>query len=280
MWAAALNTAFFGDTSAASASDPSSDDALIFRCLWCCEFNRACQEELLSDVSHAHPEHVFADVLACVGRPMDGSPRLGDGLSSCALRDHILNSPPSAAMWCVRCGKFCRPGQADLHIAGSPCQDFSVLGSRAQISGSRSLPFYCWCRQRLHIREPFILHENVVAFGTQHVDDCLASEYSVVRRWELCPSLFGWASKRRRQFVILVHKAVLLSDIIPANFSTHLDSLLGLFYRECKYGLLKYAGASESELTEDLSLFHGFDVIIAIFLGSWLISKLSTWFTS
>jgi site-specific DNA-cytosine methylase len=243
MWSAAVNHLVLGD-------DTPADDKLRFDCLWCCEYNAACQEELLSDASHVHPGHVFANALDCI-RSADNT-RLGDSAGQDAVRDHILGAPCSSTMWCVKCGKYCKAEQADLHIAGSPCQDFSCLGSRSQINGKRNRPFFSWCRHRLHLREPFVLHENVVSFGLQHLATCLSAEYAVVKRFELCATMFGWASKRRRQFVILVHRSLLRSDI-PATFSTKLDTMMALFFRECKYGLLQYAGASESELAEDLA---------------------------
>jgi site-specific DNA-cytosine methylase len=49
----------------------------------------------------------------------------------------------------VKHGRRCRPVQADLHIAGSPCQDHSKLGARTQMAGPRSRFFFAWAAHRL-----------------------------------------------------------------------------------------------------------------------------------
>jgi DNA (cytosine-5)-methyltransferase 1 len=63
------------------------------------------------------------------------------------------------------------PGQADLAWASSPCQDFSLAGARAGLSGGRSSAFFGFWRlmQGLGERRPrVVVIENVTGLLTSH----------------------------------------------------------------------------------------------------------------
>jgi hypothetical protein len=244
----ALNGALFSDS---SSSGGDGDGCIRLECAWALELNTACQEELLHGVidGHGGPNHLFGDVMDVL------PPRVRHTLASSSpcpatARHMIMSSDIVTKLWCLRCGKLCRVPRSEIHIAGTPCQDFSALGSRSHLYGRRNQPFWAWASHRAHCREPWIVHENVAQMGTDALVDVLPG-YVLVSRTVLCPTALGWPSKRHRQYCLFLHKSLVGIDDVSTSIRPAIDSVLSCFYRDFSYGLLGYLIGSPDELHED-----------------------------
>ncbi|WGM41268.1 hypothetical protein AMEJIAPC_04219 [Caulobacter sp. NIBR1757] len=103
---------------------------------------------------------------------------------------YLANFPESSEhfnqgdVWKVKARDL--PGQAVLAWASSPCQDFSLAGTRAGLSGGRSSAFFGFWRlvQELNAEDrapAIVVVENVVGLLTSHAGEDFAA---------LCQSLF------------------------------------------------------------------------------------------
>jgi DNA (cytosine-5)-methyltransferase 1 len=101
-------------------------------------------------------------------------------------------------------------GNIDLVCGGFPCQDLSVAGKRAGLSGKRSGLFYDALRFATHTKAKTILLENVPGLLSSNqgrdfgaVLSALAeSGYSNIEWRVLDSQFFGVAQRRRRIFII------------------------------------------------------------------------------
>eukprot|EP00959_Pyramimonas_sp_CCMP1952_P142084 2974228-Pyramimonas_sp.AAC.1 len=67
--------------------------------------------------------------------------------------------------YCYVHERECCYERARIHIAGTPCPDWSPQqNDRDGMSGCTILPFYVWCAQRRLLQESGILRENVEGF--------------------------------------------------------------------------------------------------------------------
>ncbi len=98
---------------------------------------------------------------------------------------------------------------SDLEVAGTPCQDHSSLNmTRQNMEGSRNVFYLAWVVLRTSRQESVFIHENVVGFGIETLIQDLGHLY-YIERIVVSASTLGWATKRRRQFCVGIHKRLL-----------------------------------------------------------------------
>jgi DNA (cytosine-5)-methyltransferase 1 len=101
-------------------------------------------------------------------------------------------------------------GNIDLVCGGFPCQDLSVAGKRAGLSGARSGLFYDALRFATHTKAKTILLENVPGLLSSNqgrdfgvlLTALAESGYSNIEWRVLDSQFFGVAQRRRRIFII------------------------------------------------------------------------------
>ena len=101
-------------------------------------------------------------------------------------------------------------GNIDLVCGGFPCQDLSVAGKRAGLSGARSGLFYDALRFATHTKAKAILLENVPGLLSSNqgrdfgvlLTALAESGYSNIEWRVLDSQFFGVAQRRRRIFII------------------------------------------------------------------------------
>ena len=129
--------------------------------LWAAEKDKHCCYELLM---HPHsPQCLFGDVHDLI------DPRIRHTLVTEAHRMDFLDLSKIVKSGRMLIGqapcslhhKDCKPKRAELHVAGTPCVDFSSQGARRMLRGPSLIPLLAWAAQRLQHMEPAILHENV-----------------------------------------------------------------------------------------------------------------------
>ena len=107
--------------------------------------------------------------------------------------------------WCYRHEAMCRHPVAKIHVAGTPCTDWSPFGSRSGVTGPSLCYFMSWVGMRRAFQEPIIIHEIVEDFAIPMLEAMLGDIYNLATIVTDC-SLMGWAVHRRRRYTILSHK--------------------------------------------------------------------------
>ena len=107
---------------------------------------------------------------------------------------------------CARHGQLCTLGAADLDITGTPCQDWSGLGLRSGVFGSRFSIFLGWVHWILFSQPPVVIHENVREFDPTVLARYLAHAYHICLIECDCAETGMYALSRRRSYAVLYHK--------------------------------------------------------------------------
>lgn len=105
--------------------------------------------------------------------------------------------------YCVIHGRTCsllRNGAGLLHIAGTPCIDYSGMGDMEGADGPTIVFFLTWAGIRRIIQEPVLLHECVPEFAEWLLLDELPMYY--VDKVVLSPSDLGWPITRNRSWCV------------------------------------------------------------------------------
>ena len=106
---------------------------------------------------------------------------------------------------CIMHNHTCNVPASQVHIAGFPCIGHSAMGARLQWEDESMLYILAWAGVRLAMQEPIIVLENVN--GVSYLIGAIFSELYVVDDSAfLCPSQFGFAITRPREFYILRHR--------------------------------------------------------------------------
>ena len=95
--------------------------------------------------------------------------------------------------------------ESDLHIAGSPCVDYSPRGARGAENGHAYSCFLIWVAKRILLQEAIIIHENVREFQPGTLLAFLGQLYHVESTL-LNPQNQGWPIARCRRYTILRHR--------------------------------------------------------------------------
>ena len=94
---------------------------------------------------------------------------------------------------------------ADVHIAGTPCVDYSSRGSKRGSQGKSTGPLFAWICQRLLLQEPYVVQENVTGFSTDLLADTMG-HCCHIECATLDPAEYGWPIIRKRKYTVMRHK--------------------------------------------------------------------------
>lgn len=130
-----------------------------------------------------------------------------------------------------------RRGKPDVLVGGSPCQSFSIAGSRTGLDGASGL-MWEYVRAVREVRPRWVLWENVPgALSSSHGEDfrCLlealdAFGYGLAWR-VLDAQFFGLAQRRERVFLV-----GRLGERPPSRFSLSRRACLGILDRAARRG--------------------------------------------
>ena len=111
-----------------------------------------------------------------------------------------------------------------IHIAGTPCTDFSLRGSQDGADGVTIVYLYAWAAQRRDLQEEYVVQENVVQFEIELLDDLLGDLYHI-DAVVTDPTSTGWPVNRTRRYIIMRHK------IKTGSFATPLNQFARLFLK-------------------------------------------------
>ena len=150
---------------------------------------------------------------------------------------------PSA--YCIRHKCMCELQCARIHIAGTPCTDFSKMGQQKEVSGGTTLHLLVWIGMRLKLQESVIIQENVVAFDTGFMAGFLGSLYYLDVAVENSLD-FGFPVRRERKWTIMRHKVKTLSQRHPLNVFTR------MFYRVARCNWNAFLRSTPEEIQAEL----------------------------
>ena len=129
---------------------------------------------------------------------------------------------------CTLCkASRCSMPTACLHVAGTPCVDWSSMpgSSHSKECGNSALPFYAWAALRYLVQDLVIVHENVPSFDPSLLEYLLGSVY-VVCSLIIDLVQLGFPCRRKRRITILIHRQCVADTISPWT-----DSLVARCHR-------------------------------------------------
>jgi site-specific DNA-cytosine methylase len=154
--------------------------------------------------------------------------------------------------WCVVHNKLCPIVGTDVHIAGTPCPDFSPAGPRTGAAGRTIKYFAAWCASVRRADHTCVIHENSGKFPVALLEATLGDKY-VIQSSVVNPSEFGWPTRRERRWTVLLHR-IRVSDTMMS-----LSSFLGTFRRsfavDCSWK--QFCIATDEELDDELRWMAG-----------------------
>ena len=155
------------------------------------------------------PAHVYADLFSLLAETA-ALPNPKDLLASLPLEHQVAalqGARLNPAPWCCRHEQACPCPVPDLDCTGTPCQDFSPVGSRKGPHGPQMCVFLAWCRVVILRAVPMLLHENVPAFWVSLLEEHLGSAYIIYSFVVDCRDLGFQLINRRRRYTILYHRS-------------------------------------------------------------------------
>ena len=217
--------------------------------MFACEILKQCQNELLWQAEP--PQHLFGDILEIMPPDLERQVARIPPCENETLRSRILSTPLRRSAWCIRCCKDCPVTRAHCNVSGVPCVDHSRRGTRSGFKGHSNIVFYVWCRQRIDLKEPVWVLENVEEFGVDEVGRCLGRFYEI-ESLTLSPVEVGWASKRKRIFIVGKLRGINLCP--PGVICT--DSIkngVDMFRRAFCFNQTAYDIATPEEINSELA---------------------------
>lgn len=134
-------------------------------------------------------------------------------------------------LWC-KCRKY-EPHAPflsnDLEVTGTPCQDYSPMGSRNGIFGKQFIIFITWVKVCKHQRPKIIVHENVPQFPVTLLHEYFSDDY-----WIFCietdaQDLGLYAMSRPRSYAIMYDKLQINVLRNPSELFAHLSQFVRAF---------------------------------------------------
>jgi hypothetical protein len=151
---------------------------------------------------------------------------------------------------CVNHQGHCRLQRARLHIAGTPCTDWSQAGDQAKTSGITMVHFLAWVALRRLIREPMLVQENVPLFPQALLIELLGDLYEF-QFHQTSPVDHGFPVVRKRQYAIgRLPSSTLSWDIQGTDF-------IDKFRRIGGFGLDAFFVAPRADLLAELAWASG-----------------------
>ncbi len=230
---------------------PSSPTSV--KCIGAVEWNSFSRAELIAG-PHP-PSHLWVNIIEFV------SPAIRAGVQAKLDADqftfnqlwHQLSQPSAirTSAHCVLCAGDCHVSAAQLHIAGTPCVDFSTQpgAKRLGTMGGACLPFVVWLALRARVQESIIVHENVRGFNPQTL-------VAVLGAWYVCMSVLlelnchGFPVRRTRRLTLLVHRRLLRTAIAPIIRWS--GAWVEQFKRSCLISFHKFLLATTAEIDSEL----------------------------
>ena len=219
---------------------------LSVRSLFAVEINTECQTEL--QCLATKPDCIYADMVELIApgireHTREYGHRLRfDDLVQLAKKPKFAIAHASCMIHRSTCTAQC----ASLHVAGTPCVDYSSSGKRSGILGGTLLPFLAWVGQHRTLQEPAILHENVQQFAPELLDKFLG-DMCIIQSCVFNAAVLGHACDRERRLTWMLHKGHV--NVSPQN---NWPESLPFFVRTCTFTWEAYCVSTAEEREEEI----------------------------
>eukprot|EP00438_Fugacium_kawagutii_P020454 Skav206759 [mRNA] locus=scaffold167:274561:284256:- [translate_table: standard] len=205
------------------------------RNMFACEIFNPSIRELQS---HPHAaEHIFVDINDFWDPIL--KPKMDFLLQNReTILDRIILSGRGSCdrAYCIKHNQLCKVEEADIHVAGTPCTDYSVKGEMEEEDGKTFQLFLIWIALRLRLQEKIILQENVGRFPVALLRKYLGHLYEI-ESIILSPAELGWGVERKRRWTVLRHRYK------TGSFATPLTIFTAMFHAPTWFG--KWEGVSQ-----------------------------------
>ena len=174
--------------------------------VWAVEWVASAQQELLHHPFG--PDCVYGDInsfwLRSIAEKAESI--CSQRRTMAMLKEHVMSTTCTGrTAYCSACQRQCTISEADIHIGGTPCTDFSPRGDRDQLDGKTTLSLLSWVSMRRDVQEPYWVQENVPAFPQSVLKDLLSDIYEI-QSCVVDPAWLGWPVVRRRQYIVGRHR--------------------------------------------------------------------------
>jgi hypothetical protein len=206
-------------------------ELMPFRNLCATEWLAESQYELMTGEPDHTPACIFGDITTFykseLKQQLQSIIDRGGKLDYATLKPVMRSaSAVKNTSYCIRHKCECVHQVADVHWAGTPCPDFSILGKGEGLDGPTMVYYTAWCSLRRLLQEACIVQENVEGQPLRLLEETLGDLY-YIDEIILDPALLGWPVKRRRVWRLLTHK------VKCSGTSQPFDILNKFFHRRC-----------------------------------------------
>jgi site-specific DNA-cytosine methylase len=193
--------------------------------LWAVEHDDHCRRELMKHP--CKPHCLFGDILAFASLVLlQLAKQCTLSLENCVPLLEKAAKLIELSASCALHGMKCKLVRASMHIAGTPCVEWSSMGPRTNGNGDTCMIFLVWILMRRVLQETLIIQENSKNFAVDVLVKLLGDMY-IIDTTTICPSSLGWPGRRERRWTILI----LRSAALVATSS--LSNVMPLFHDTC-----------------------------------------------
>eukprot|EP00959_Pyramimonas_sp_CCMP1952_P199558 4174202-Pyramimonas_sp.AAC.1 len=217
------------------------------RLLSCVEWSTASRDELaVHPLSTEHDSCHFGDISSFF------VPELSETIAKLKAQPHLAlqllgpaiqsGNAMGTRAWCHTHKQHCCIKGARLHVAGTPCPDYSAIGTQC---GPSIVDELAWIGQRRQLQESVVPQENAKELFFQMYEDLLRDNYDI-EHCILDSFDFGFPYHRVRRYIVYRNRRTTATPNV-----TLADVLDGL-KRPCGTDIIAFKVADESEIQSEL----------------------------
>ena len=187
--------------------------ALGFRCLAALDWNEHSRDELMWDGVDGRycPTHLFVDQCEFINDRVRKKlvAKVDSGTLTPSELWHMLLLPGAVSRHahCKNCQRRCCWPFTNMHVAGSPCTDFSGMPGAKQtgVAGKSGLAMLTWAALMRQVEPSILWHENVPEFPDM-VLQWLFGDMFIIMSLVVDLMSLGFPCRRRRRLSLLMSK--------------------------------------------------------------------------
>eukprot|EP00959_Pyramimonas_sp_CCMP1952_P467695 9492040-Pyramimonas_sp.AAC.1 len=147
---------------------------------------------------------------------------------------------------CLTHTRMCFLKTAFVHVAGTPCPDWSQYGDGDGARGKTIVDTLCWCALRRKLQEAVVVQENVRGFDVTLLRVLLGDLYEIDSDFVGDAFDFGWPAHRVRRCTVMRHKSFTMPPVVP------LPTFMLRLHRPCRVDFHAFLFADDAELQDEL----------------------------